>query len=178
MTRKNQGDLPRKFRNKYRIPSTRLPGYDYSSNGAYFVTICTKNRKPFFGKIAYKNMQLSKIGEIIREELLKTLEIRKNVQLGAWAIMPNHIHIIFILHNENPVQTPRRGVSTQWKSGCLGAIINQFKSKCTKRIREFYPDFSWQSRFHEHIIRNEAEFERISKYIHLNPHNWKEDCFY
>lgn len=153
------------FRNKqsrwagrYRIESTRLINYDYSKDGFYFVTICTKNRKMFFGKVVKGRMILNKIGNIVAEEWKKTAKIRKDVFLDEWIIMPNHLHGILVIRNRRDIpavrdipalETPRRGVSTvanptdapstggrkpQWKPGVLGAIINQFKGKCTKRI--------------------------------------------
>jgi putative transposase len=175
-----------KFQKKYRVKSTRLPEYDYSQNGGYFITICTKNREHFFGEIIDGKMELSNIGKIVAEEWKKTETIRKNITLGDWVIMPNHFHAIVIIENDDIVQTPRRGVSTpknphhkpQWKSGCLGAIVNQFKSVCTKKIRKFSPDFSWQTRFHDHIIRNEEDLENISEYIQYNPQKWEDDCYY
>jgi REP element-mobilizing transposase RayT len=179
-----------KFKNRYRIKSARLSGYDYSQNGSYFVTICTKNREHFFGEIKNGKMNLSEMGEIISEEWENTEKIRKNVELGAWVIMPNHFHGILIIQNDDKtVETPRRGVSTdklqrnpnhkpEWKPGCLGAIINQFKSVCTKKIRTFYPLFGWQTRFHDHIIRSEKELNRISEYIMYNPEKWEDDCFF
>jgi len=170
------------YRNKYRIETTRLQGYDYSQTGAYFVTIVTKNREHYFGKKINGIIELSEIGEIVKKEWLNTAKIRKYVQLGEWVIMPNHFHAIVIIQN---VETSRRGVSTineqnkyqnsQWKTGSLGAIINQFKSICTKQIRKISPNFAWQSRYYDHIIRNENEFQKISEYIINNPLNWKND---
>ena len=102
------------FENKYRIKSIRLPNYDYSSDGAYYITICTKNREHFFGKIINGEMVLSEIGGIVKYEWKQTGEIRKNVELDEYVIMPNHIHgILFIKtiqQNIVTVETPRRGV--------------------------------------------------------------------
>ena len=89
-TRKSTNE---KFCGKYRIPSARLKNYDYASNGAYFITICTKNREHFFGQVTNGEMRLSNIGEIIADEWEKTAEIRKNVELGEWVVMPNHANI-------------------------------------------------------------------------------------
>ncbi len=158
-------------------------------------------------------MHLSPIGEIVAEEWLKTPQIRPNVLLDEWVIMPNHIHGIIVITSrvETPrrgvstpdrgvstpdrgvstpdrgvptpdrgVPTPRRGVSTntttQWKPNTLGTIINQFKSVCTKRIRAAGSvEFAWQSRFYDHIIRDEKSFERIRSYISANPLRWGDD---
>lgn len=174
------------FQNRYRIKSLRLPCWDYSKQGYYFVTICSKNFQHIFGEIVDGKIRLSKIGEIVEKEWLTTPRIRKNIQLDEWILMPNHLHGIIVINNEivNPVETPRRGVSTkrnprhnpQWKPNSLGAIICQFKSICTKRIRKSGFDFfAWQPRFYDRIIRNENEAIRIREYIHDNPLNWNID---
>jgi putative transposase len=182
-----------KFQNKYRVPSARKPGYDYSCNGSYFITICTKNRECFFGKIVYGEMQYSKIGEIVRDEILKTPKIRKNVTIDEWIVMPNHIHVIFILGDgintdadvattAVSLETTRRVVSTPpnptptLKPNSLGSIIGQIKSMVTKYVWKLgYHNFEWQPRFHDHIIRDNGELERIRKYIKNNPANWRND---
>jgi len=204
------------FRNRFRIPSTRLRGWDYASEGYYFVTICVKDRLTSLAKIIDGDVLLSPIGEIIAEEWEKTAEIRKKVKLDAWVIMPDHVHgIIGIVHPDNlkleaprreivetpcrdneetprsdnvetprwkNVETPRRGVSTpnaaaySWKPNSLGSIIGQFKSKTTKRIRAAgYCGFIWQSRFYDHIIRDNDDLDRIRRYIQENPERWEKD---
>jgi len=121
------------YQGKYRISSARLPGWDYASAGYYFVTIVTQGHIPYFGEIVDGKMHLSPIGAIVADEWTKTPQIRPNVQMDEWVIMPNHIHGII---NIIEVETPRRGVSTTaWKPNTLGSILNQFKSVCTKRIR-------------------------------------------
>ena len=102
-------DMNDKFENKYRIETTRLKGWDYGKNGYYFVTICTKDRIPYFGNVINGKVKLSEIGKIALEELKKTPEIRKdmNVTLGEFVIMPNHIHCIIII-GENEYNTNRR----------------------------------------------------------------------
>lgn len=129
---------------------------------------------------------LSEIGKIVEEEWQKTSKIRECVNLDAWGIMPNHLHGILIIKNEIDmprgnlimnVETPRRGISTsKWKPDSLGSILNQFKSICTKRIRNLNcSDFYWQSRFYDHIIRDEKSLHEIREYIHNNPLKWNED---
>ena len=197
---KIKNNLSEKFRNKYKIKSARLTGYDYSQNGMYFVTICTKDREEFFGEIKNNSVVLNNIGKIVQEELLNTPIIRSNVILDDWVIMPNHLHFIIEIRNvetprqgvETPrqgVETPRRGVSTirddknknggynpEWKPNSLGSTINQFKSVCTKRIRKSCSHmFFWQSRFYDHIIRNEKSLNKIKEYIENNPKMWEHD---
>jgi REP element-mobilizing transposase RayT len=99
------------FKNQYRIETARLRGYDYSSSGLYFVTICSKNRVCYFGDVVNGKMELSPIGDIVADEWQKTPNIRANVQLDEWIVMPNHLHgIIWITHT---VETFRRNVSTE-----------------------------------------------------------------
>jgi putative transposase len=164
------------YKNKYRIESARCPNWDYTSNGYYFVTICTHNRQYFFGNVIAGKMQLSNIGLIIAQEWQKTPQIRPNVQLDKWVVMPNHLHGIIIINNH--VETFRRNVSTientkhkpRLQSNSLGSIIGQFKSVCTKQIWKMgFNDFRWQTRFHDHIIRDEESLQRIRQYIMNNP---------
>ncbi len=91
------------FKNKYRVESSRLPDWDYGQAGYYYVTICTKNREPFLGTIVQDDILLSPIGNIVAEEWLKTAVIRPNIELDAWIIMPNHVHLIVLIFFSNQV---------------------------------------------------------------------------
>jgi len=185
-----------KFQNKYRIESTRLPEWDYSNPGLYFVTICTKNMIEWFGRVSDGKMKLNSLGEVVAKEWRYTPKIRNYVELFEWVIMPNHFHGIIgvnetveptgsVVSNKkestgsvgtNSNETIQRIVSTTLKPDSLGSIIGQFKSVCTKRIRKtINPRFGWQPLFWDHIIRNEKSFDRIQKYILLNPQNWTRD---
>lgn len=94
------------FKNKYRIPSTRLQTWDYSKNGAYFITICTQNREHFFGNIQNGMMQLSEIGKLAERYWLEIPEHFPFVELGNFVVMPNHFHGILIINNiPNSVET-------------------------------------------------------------------------
>jgi putative transposase len=178
------------YKNKYRVESSRLKLWDYSSEGAYFITICTKDMVNYFGKIVNEKVILSSIGIIVNEEWLKTGVVRNYVTLDEYIVMPNHVHgIIFLLDKPNNVETPRWGVSnretthrvvsTTIKKGSISSIIGQYKSNCTKQIRESeITDFQWQTRFHDHIIRNERELYNIRKYIFNNPLKWSNDEYY
>jgi putative transposase len=174
-----------KFKGRYRVESTRLRGWNYAGAGAYFVTICTRDRAPFFGDVVDGDVILSPIGQIVADEWQKTPKIRPYVSLDEWIIMPNHVHgiIIITVETPRPVETPRRGVSTttanpkpRLQAGSLGAIIGQIKSTCTKRIRAAgFADFAWQTRFYDHIVRDEPALQRIREYIAGNPARWEED---
>ncbi len=167
------------FKNRYRIESARLPSWNYGGSGWYFITICTHKRLHFFGQIIDGTVHLSAMGEIVAEEWQKTSQIRPNVILDEWVIMPNHFHGIIGIHNQPPVETFRRNVSTnepKLQPNSLGAIVGQFKSICTKRIRAAgFSEFGWQTRFYDRIIRDESELNRIHRYIRNNPSNWKAD---
>jgi len=178
------------YKSKYRIETSRLKSWDYSSEGAYFITICTKGMINYFGKIVEEKVILSAIGNIVNEEWLMTGQIRKNVILDEYIIMPNHVHgIIFLLNKPDIVETPRWGVSnsetthrvvsTTLKKDSISSILGQYKSNCSKRIKDCgIKNFQWQPRFHDHIIRNPKELYNIRKYIINNPLKWSFDEYY
>jgi REP element-mobilizing transposase RayT len=172
------------YKDRYRVQSTRLPGWDYAANAYYFVTICTRDRATTLGRIEDGQVILSPAGEIADEEWRKTSAVRPYVVVDEFVVMPNHIHGVLIIdsgHVSSPMQpsveTPRRGVSTsRLAPGSLGAIVGQFKSVCTKRIRDAgMTDFGWQARFYDHIVRDEESFDRIRQYIVDNPLKWESD---
>ena len=120
------------YKGKYRIKSSRLASWDYTNNGYYFVTICTKNKKPFFGSIRDEKMELTQIGKIVADEWMRTEIVREYVIMDEWIIMPNHLHGILII-DRNDITT---SFSCTLKPDSLGSIIGQFKSKATKKIKE------------------------------------------
>ncbi len=156
--------------------SSRLKGYDYAQPGSYFVTLVTKFRYPFFGRVIKGKMHLSRMGFVVRREWDRTLIIRKNVELDAFIIMPDHLHGIIHIKYAHP----RSGVLQCAPAGfvspsqTLGAIIRGFKSAVTKKIHVMgNEEFSWQRNFHDRIIRDEQSLHQIREYIRLNPKNWK-----
>jgi len=177
--------MPEKFQNKYRIQSTRLQNWDYGWNAAYFVTICTKNREFFFGDVVDGEMQLSEIEQLAHKYWMEIPEHFPFVILDEFVVMPNHVHGIVVINKDDDsrelemLETPNLGVSTKkWKPATLGVIINQYKRVCTINARKITPDFAWQSKYYDHIIRNDDSFQRIKKYIYENPLKWDEDKFY
>ena len=104
---------PEKFKNKYRIQSARLPSYDYASNGAYFITICTKNREHFLGEIKNENMQYSEIGKIACDCWQQIPDHFSFVKLGEWVVMPNHVHGVIFIGKNDPAVRPVDTVETQ-----------------------------------------------------------------
>ncbi|MFA6161595.1 MAG: transposase [Patescibacteria group bacterium] len=175
------------FKKKFRIQSHRLSEWDYGRPGWYFVTICTNGRYPFFGNIKNEVMQLSEMGKIVARQINRIPEVRANIHLDEWVVMPDHLHFILVIGDKNqspPVETPSEGVSLHqpnkdvresrfinlrhWSSGTLGVIINQFKRSCTVEIRLVERYFTWQPRFYDHIIHDEDELFAIREYIHNN----------
>lgn len=149
--------------------SPRLQGYDYSQAGAYFVTICTKNRHHLFGHVDGDKMCLSDEGDIAYANWQIIPEHYTDVDLDAFVVMPNHIHGILIL----------LGNDTAFKT-VLGRVINAYKGAVTARIRKRTDTdmIVWQSRYHDHIIRDEVDLNRLREYVMYNPARWAEDTFY
>jgi len=159
------------YKNKYRIESARLKDWDYSRYGYYFVTICIKDKHCFFGNIMDNKMQLSEIGEIVAEEWQNTERVRDNVKLDEWVIMPNHLHGIIIIENDEETHSVRL-----YRKDNLSNVIRGFKSATIRNVhKRGFKDFVWQSRFYDHIIRNEQELHDIREYIVNNPSKWQFD---
>lgn len=167
--------------NWYRRRTIRLKEYDYSSPGAYFVTICVKNRQEYFGKIKNGGMVFNDYGTVIAIHWADIPKHYSNVILDEWVVMPNHIHgIIVITSDTSFVGTAHCAVPTNINPVSLSQIIKSFKDATTKRIRSEFGNirFVWQRSFYDHIIRTEAELARIREYIHNNPLNWEHDVYY
>jgi putative transposase len=258
-----------KFQNKYRIPSARAPWWDYGNAAAYFITICTKKMQHYFGYITDHKMNLSNCGVLADVFWHEIPHHAKNIELGAFTVMPNHIHGILIL-NENPIISdanlisaapvqPRHALALQSDfpddpiqqghaavqpghalalqsdfpdapiqpghahvqprhalalhsdfpdapiqpghahvqprhalalppspahqrfqnqgKNTVSSIIGSYKSAVTKHANRLNLDNGWQGRFHDHIIRNDQEYQRINDYIESNVANWKKDKF-
>ncbi len=184
--------------------SIRLKGYDYSQAGLYFITICCKNRMCRFGKIENGKMILNEFGNIAYNEWVKTPELRPQIELDAFIVMPNHIHGILKINeigrgelhspdnktgdNKTPDNKPGECNShLRSPSNNVGAIIRGYKSSVTKQINNLgdngkgvcdTPQQLWQRNYYEHIIRNEQSYQTISEYIINNPSKWSDDKFF
>jgi REP element-mobilizing transposase RayT len=169
---------------KHQRRCIRLKDYDYSQSGAYFITLCTHNWKCIFGHIVDEMMRLNHIGRIVAEEWMRSAEIRHEVMLDAWVVMPNHVHAIVVIANgcrgDRPVaptpKAPSRPIGPAPKS--LSSLVAGFKSAAAKRVNELRGTAGqplWQRNYYEHIIRNENECRLIRKYIHDNPLKWALD---
>ena len=148
----------------------RLDGYDYSSEGLYFVTICTSDKKCLFGKIVDDEMQMNDVGRMVERCWYQIPQHYPNVRLREFIIMPNHLHgILQIVGAEYfPPVCNTQGITRQGK---LGSIIKGFKIGVTKQTGCSI----WQRNYYEHIIRNARSYEQIAHYIVTNPMRWTSD---
>ena len=177
--------------------SIRLQNYDYSQEGSYFITICTKNRESLFGEISDGKMQLNIAGQIANDEWLKTPQVRPSISLGAFVVMPNHVHGIInifakgtLLHGRGTMHRAPTKVYMEIPtveqfgkptSNTIPTIIRGYKSAVTSKINELQGTWGqsiWQRNYHEHVIRNEESYKHISEYIINNTRKWKDDCYY
>ena len=187
------------FKNKYRIESNRLLNWDYSSTARYFITICTYKRQNLFGNIKDVNMHLNQFGKIVKKEWEASSVIRKEIFIIEFVVMPNHLHGIVFLKNENDNQDgnihsridgnaeTHGNASLHIKTGIayrppqsISSFIAGFKSSVTKQInliRKTPGQSIWQTRFYDHVIRSEYDFNRIKIYIQNNPVTWKNDKY-
>jgi putative transposase len=147
----------------------------------------------WFGDVVDGTMQLSPVGEIVADEWRRTEQIRPDVSLDQWIVMPNHLHGIVVVHETPRVETNRRSktsVETHRDASLqepkrnefgpqrnnLASIIRGFKSASTKRIHAIgHQEFCWQPRYYDHIIRNEKSFNKIREYIAKNVMQWEFD---
>ncbi len=149
---------------------TRLKGFDYSSNGYYFVTVCTQNKQKVLcdivgeGLCALPNIKLTPIGEIVNNAICYINDNHNDVLVDKYVIMPNHIHLIVAIKTGGDGTPPLQ----------LYDIIGRLKSFTTNQ----YGDKLWQRSFHDHIIRGEKDYREIWEYIDQNPLRWELDCFY
>ena len=157
---------------------TRLGGYDYSHDGAYFVTICTKDRRNILcdivggGALDAPQIRLTPIGEIVDTYIRSTNRI-PSVTVDKYVIMPNHIHLILIIRNEK---------GTSRAPSPTGSRPNQAIPHAVSTLKRFVNrDVGynvWQRSFHDHVIRGEQDYLDIWRYVDENPYQWQEDCFY
>ena len=154
-----------------RLP--RLRGFDYSSENYYYVTICTKNRINYLGKILNGEMFLNQYGEIVQNQWKWLQNQYKYVYLDEYIIMPNHLHGIIYISHEGKGRDPSLHRD---KIKPLPELIGAFKTTSSKLIHQNkLTKFKWQNSFHERIIRNDKGLNNIRNYIKNNPLNWELD---
>jgi REP element-mobilizing transposase RayT len=184
------------FDDKFRVSSNRLPKWNYTNPGIYFITIRTDACIHWFGKVKSRKIIFSNLGEIANRYWNEIPGHFRNSRLGEYVIMPNHMHGILILTEKNIERTAKNirdlrrdvacNVSTannislkmskiSPKPGSLSAIIRSYKSAVTRFANTTgFSDFKWQSRFYDHIVYNKKELYQIFEYIRNNPIKWEE----
>ncbi|MBI5408742.1 MAG: hypothetical protein HZA14_05190 [Nitrospirae bacterium] len=176
-----------RYKSKYRIESTRLRYWDYGENGYYFITICVKDHECVLGCIKNGEMVLSEIGKITRQCWQEIPAHFPFVLLDEFVIMPNHVHGIIVIDKPLSVVETQNLANVQTQniaslpnrfgpqSQNLASIIRGFKIGVKKWATINNNPFQWQSRFYDHIIRNEYKLHKIREYIINNPRNWEKD---
>ena len=160
--------------------SIRLKGYDYSSPGAYFVTIVTRGHKCIFGKIIGSEMNLSQLGWVAHECWAGLPDHFPHVEVEPFVVMPNHIHAIVIIYENSCRGTIYRAPTTEAfgkpVSGSLPTMIRTFKAAVSRRANlELGWKNIWHRNYYEHILRNPSEMDTIASYILSNPGHWLAD---
>ncbi|MFN8347658.1 MAG: transposase [Spirosomataceae bacterium] len=188
-----------------RYKQYRLQGYDYARNGAYFITIVTKNREHWLGEITAGTLILSEIGKQVEANFSIIANKISHLQVEEWVIMPNHLHLIVTIENNKPdveirpdtdvpVGTRLEACSYRNHSDendshnnaypglrpldkqSVSAFINHLKGQIKRWCNENgHSDFAWQARFHDRIIRDDREYFAIANYIQNNVANWEND---
>jgi REP element-mobilizing transposase RayT len=165
--------------------SIRLQSYDYKQPGFYFITISTHQRRHLFGKIINDEMNLNHCGRIASLNWVNTENIRDNVKLGAFVVMPNHMHAIFQIVNIKRTVGAYRDTPLPRKfespSNSVGSIVRGYKSTVTKQINQIRKTPGqkiWQRNYYEHIIRDQKSLNKITEYIQKNPQLWEKDKYF
>ena len=149
---------------QYNRKPTRLKHFDYSSENYYFITICTHNKNCIFGK----PNALNDCGRIAQEAFSEITGHFPFVNIDQYVVMPNHIHAIISIENGAENERPN-----------LNTVVGLYKSGVPRKIHRLYPELTvWQRSFHDHVIRNQQDYERIWTYVHYNDQKWEQDCFY
>ena len=174
--------------------SIRLKDYDYSQEGAYFITICTYKRIEVFGEIKNNDLHINERGEIV-QAMWNTLPQRfPGIELDHFVVMPNHVHGIIVRtqqftpnieHNNDKALQNKLAIMSKlstyrkspYRSQMLYEMVRTFKSVASYHLRRNgrTPDFHWQREYYEHIIRNPKELDTIRTYIINNPSRWQQD---
>jgi REP element-mobilizing transposase RayT len=154
----------------------RILHFDYSTPGAYFVTICTQDKAPLLstvvggGALDAPDVRLNRYGEIVQKYILSGNRI-PGVTVDKYVIMPNHIHLILLVEETATAGTSRAPSPTN-------AVIPHFVSTLKRFCHRDFGKKIFQRSYHDHVIRNEASYQKIWQYIDNNPTLWQEDCFY
>ncbi len=152
----------------------RLPWFDYSSHGTYFITVCTHAKQPLLGVVREARMVENPVGCAVRTTWDHLPTRFPEVELDAFVVMPNHVHGIVVLRRDSPI---RLGSGTKSGSPTLGEVVGAFKSlsarAANRELKRQGP--VWQRGYYEHIVRDEDDLNRIRRYIDTNPLFWEKD---
>ncbi|HMU63804.1 MAG TPA: hypothetical protein PKD35_03870 [Nitrosomonas sp.] len=181
----------------HRRKSIRLQGYDYSQAGLYFITVCTHNRVPLFGEIVDGVMALNTAGQIVEKCWCAIPEHFPQVTLDEFVVMPNHVHGIITIGENNVgandvrannvrandyLPQPSNEIPRSLQHGTsrtIGSMVRGFKIGVTRWFRANTDIHKvWQRNYYEHIIRNEDSYLKIADYIQTNPQRWEIDTYY
>jgi len=162
--------------------SIRLDGYDYTQAGAYFVTICVRDPFRLLGAVVDDEMTLNQYGDIVNEEWAYTALVRAEIALDAYVVMPNHIHGIVVVTDDGHKRAHAASYARPLRSPSytVGSLVRGFKAAVTTRINTLCgtPGVPfWQRNYYEHVVRGDADLERIRAYIAHNPARWAEDTY-
>ena len=162
--------------------SIRLRDYDYSSAGAYFVTVCTRNRECLLGEVVEGEMVPNDAGRWVQTAWDALPDRFAGLELGDFVVMPNHIHGIIVLVGAG-LALPQRGAASRGAASSaptLGEVVRAFKSISALKVNRALSRSGsfWQRNYYEHVIRDMGEWERIQAYIIANPANWADDPEY
>lgn len=154
--------------------SFRKEGWDYSSEGNYFITVYTLSRKPYLGRIENGKMILSKIGFVAKDRLSQIPLQNRHMEIREFQFMPDHIHfIIRIKHRLSQTAAPQKGTNSMSK-GSIPLVVNHFKAKVKSWCNSHgVSEFCWKENFLDHVVKDEEEYEKIVKYIMRNPLRWE-----
>lgn len=160
------------YKNKYRIPSARVQKWDYRTPAPYFITIDVRYMKHVFGAVIKGEMHLNNFGQCANESMENINILTQNAIVTNHIIMPSHVHAIIELKNDKRDYQCNRFGPLLKKS--LSSVINHFKGRVTRYAKKNNLEFEWKERFHDHIIRDPFEYQRIFNYITDNPINWEK----
>lgn len=166
-------------KNKHRPNSMRLKDFNYSSVGAYFITICTKNREHYFGEIINGKLEETTQSKICMACWLDLPKHYNNCIVDEFIVMPDHVHGIIFIKNPDYVGAGLKPAPTgniKIKPYSISEIVRGFKTFTSRKINEFENTPGrqfWQTRFYDHIIRNDDELNKIRQYIINNPKQWE-----
>lgn len=151
----------------------RLPNYNYSSQGIYFVTICTEDRRNSLCDIVGDGSPVPKPAGEIAQLFIREISVKYPcVTVDKYVVMPNHIHLLISINKENGAADP---------SPTLGNVVGWYKYQVTRTINEEMGQAGnriFQRSYHDHVIRGEKDYLKIWEYIENNPARWRQDCFY